>query len=87
MDEPIIHRDIAAGSEKAFRELYEQYRNKIFYSAYKMLKSIDAAEDVLQFFRIIFSYAEAKIKANQIGASFYAAINQIRQQIMIIFLS
>lgn len=48
MDEPIILRDIAAGSEKAFRELYEQYRNKIFYSAYKMLKSADAAEDVLQ---------------------------------------
>jgi len=39
---------VAAGKEQAFRELYEQYRNQVFYFGCKFLKSPTEAEDVLQ---------------------------------------
>jgi len=39
---------ISGGDETAFRELFERYRNKVFYIARKLLKSESCAEDVLQ---------------------------------------
>ena len=52
---PLLHhiklallQQVAAGKEQAFRELYEQYRNQVFYFGCKFLKSPTEAEDVLQ---------------------------------------
>lgn len=39
---------IAKGDQKAFEELYAFYSNKIFAIAFKILKSVSAAEDVMQ---------------------------------------
>ena len=41
-------QQVAAGNEQAFRTLYEQYRNQVFYFGVKFLKSPTEAEDVLQ---------------------------------------
>lgn len=48
MNEKIILCQIAEGNENAFRELYEHYRNKVYYVSWKLLKSDSSAEDVLQ---------------------------------------
>jgi RNA polymerase sigma-70 factor (ECF subfamily) len=48
MNEKTILCLVAKGDENAFQELYENYRNKVFYIAWKLLRSKDNAEDVLQ---------------------------------------
>lgn len=52
---PLLHhtkltllQQVASGKERAFRELYEQYRRQVFYFGCKFLKSPTEAEDVLQ---------------------------------------
>lgn len=48
MNVKIILCQVAEGNENAFRELYELYRNKIYFVSWKLLKSDSSAEDVLQ---------------------------------------
>lgn len=47
-NEKMMLRQIAGGDETAFRELFDLYRNKVFYLAWKLLKTDSDAEDVLQ---------------------------------------
>lgn len=47
-DEGNALRLIASGDEAAFGRLYQQYRGKVYYISWKLLKSETAAEDVLQ---------------------------------------
>ncbi|MBS1656368.1 MAG: RNA polymerase sigma-70 factor [Bacteroidetes bacterium] len=48
MNEKILLCQISKGDERAFRQLYEQYHNKVYYVALKILKTQTGAEDVLQ---------------------------------------
>jgi len=47
-DEGNALRLIAEGDEAAFGRLYQQYREKVYYISWKLLKSETAAEDALQ---------------------------------------
>lgn len=47
-DNLALLQQVANGNEKAFRLLYDRYRNQVFYVGFKFLKSEAAAEDVLQ---------------------------------------
>jgi RNA polymerase sigma-70 factor (family 1) len=41
-------RRIAAGDENAFRQLFEQYSDRLFSAAFLLTKSTDLAEDIVQ---------------------------------------
>jgi len=48
MNEKRILCQVAEGNEIAFGELYEHYRNKVYYVSWNLFKSESIAEDVLQ---------------------------------------
>lgn len=47
-NESILFRQVATGNEKAFRVIYNRYRNQVFYFGLKFLRSAPEAEDLLQ---------------------------------------
>jgi RNA polymerase sigma-70 factor (ECF subfamily) len=47
-EEKILLGEIAQGNETAFHILFDRYRDKVFYFAWKLLQSQTRAEDVLQ---------------------------------------
>lgn len=47
-DEQALLQQVAAGSEKAFRALFDAYRNRLYYYVFKLTLSKEVAEDVLQ---------------------------------------
>ncbi len=48
MGEKELLEGIAAGSEKAYRQLFDQYFEPLTYFAYKYLQDIDVAQDLVQ---------------------------------------
>ena len=46
--EQLLVRELAAGNEKAFRKLYDIYRNPIYGYSLSLLKSKDRAEEITQ---------------------------------------
>jgi RNA polymerase sigma-70 factor (ECF subfamily) len=47
-NEPSILQEVAAGSEPAFRQLYDRYHNKIYTIAWRITGMESAAEDTVQ---------------------------------------
>ena len=41
-------KELKHNSEKAFKKVYEQYKNLVYYQAYIILNNKEDAEDVLQ---------------------------------------
>jgi RNA polymerase sigma-70 factor (family 1) len=48
MNEKILLSQVSKSDEAAFRQLYEQYKDKVYYASLKILKTQAGAEDVLQ---------------------------------------
>ena len=50
MEKKLIEKLIKSidGDERAFRELYDKYKGKIFKTAYLMLRDEKGAEDIVQ---------------------------------------
>jgi len=73
------------GLEKAFRELYERYRQRIMNYAFRMLRDVDAAADVLQetfqyFFRKLPEYrSEGKLSILLFRVARSLCLNRLRK--------
>src|SRR5262249_27736664 len=64
-----ILQEIAAGSEAAFRELFQAYRKKLFTYVYKIIESREVAEDAVQeIFLKLWSIRETLPAINNINA-------------------
>jgi RNA polymerase sigma-70 factor (ECF subfamily) len=85
-DEWLIHR-ASRGDETAFVVLYERHRSRIFQFAYRMLGSIEAAEDITQdcFLSLIkhpgrFDPARARLSTYLYAAARNLALKHFRYQ-------
>lgn len=61
--------EFKAGSDLAFRHYFDQYHQLLFYTAYRMVREVEAAEDIVSdAFQKLWEYREKISSENHIGA-------------------
>mgnify|MGYP002424122244 CR=1 FL=1 len=74
-DERELLAEIASGNEKAFRKLFDSYKERFYAVAFKMTRSDEAAEDIVQdVFMNIWKNREHLLKVDHPSSYFFPAV-------------
>ncbi|MBN8861399.1 MAG: RNA polymerase sigma-70 factor [Sphingobacteriales bacterium] len=74
-DERELLAEIASGNEKAFRKLFDSYKERFYAVAFKMTRSDEAAEDIVQdVFMNIWKNREHLLKVDHPSSYFFTAV-------------
>jgi len=86
MDDGELLRRVAGGDEAAFRRIYDSHRTVLFRFGYRLLGSVEAAEDVVQecFLTLIrqpqkYDATRGSLRMYLYGIARHAAFKQMRQ--------